>query len=252
MHEAQFAFAASPPPAVVLHLPLKPYSIGHEIELLRRENPLIWAERSKEAYEQSCKTFAALPASQQKEWLARAVDFCSQDHDEWLANEKIFQSRPHWWQWRAWRKKIKLQEMWNQWERILDAMTETDWMIAVAEFRNYLIAGRSAPPAPTESGYKYANGNPDAKSGRQLGSPVQARVLNFLSGKTALLGGKSIYDFPFGLALWLCFTDGETEGTVAIENEAERAVDAKEKELLAEIEAERKAEADKAKEEVKP
>ena len=235
MHEIDFANAASPTPAVVLHLPLKPYSIGHEIELWRQEHPLLTKSR---------QDFDALPSLKQREWLIRAVDFCSQDHDEWLASEHLLQSRPHWWG--VWGRKAKMEATWNEWRAILDAMTETDWQISVAEFRNYLIAGRSCPPSPTGSGYKYANGEPDAKEGRQLGSPVQARVLNFLADKPALLNGRSVYDFPFGLALWLCFTAGELAGTVAIENEAERAVDDKEKALLAEIAAERKAEKLKA------
>ena len=239
MHEQAFAYAASQPPAAVLHLPLKPYSIGHEIELWRQDNPLLTKDRAE---------FDALSAVKQRDWLIRAVDFCSQDRDEWRESERTLQSCPRWWQWRARWKKNRLLATWNRWDAILQKLTEAEWIIAVAEFRNYLIAGRSCPPAPTESGYKYANGNPDTGGGRQLGSPIQARVLNFLAARPLLLAGRSVYDFPFGLALWLCFTDGEAAGTVAIENEAERAVDAKEKELLAEIAAERAAEQAQTKE----
>ena len=237
MHETEFAAAASPPKAVVLCLPLKPYSIGHEIELWRQSNPLLvstWVE------------FNAISATKQREWLIRAVDLCSQDHDEWLESERILQFRPRWWRLDAWLRKSRLEATWSRWRAVLCKMTEVEWQMAVADFRNYLIAGRSCPPSPSESGYKYANGDPDSKPGRQLGSPVLARAMNFLSDKPSLLDGCSVYDFSFGLALWLCFTDAEMEGTVVIENEAEREVDEKEKKLLAEIEAERKSEKLKA------
>lgn len=40
MHEAAFAKAALPAPAVILGLPMRPYSIGHELWLTRQKNPL--------------------------------------------------------------------------------------------------------------------------------------------------------------------------------------------------------------------
>lgn len=40
MHEAALARAARPTPAVILGLPLKPYSLGHELSLIRENNPL--------------------------------------------------------------------------------------------------------------------------------------------------------------------------------------------------------------------
>ena len=88
MHEAIFSQAAKPETAVVLFLPLKPYSCGHEIELWRQNNPLLTGTLAE---------FEKLPTVEQLNWLIKAVDFCSQNHDEWLENEDILRSNPSFW-----------------------------------------------------------------------------------------------------------------------------------------------------------
>ena len=231
MHEQPFSHAAAPAPCVVLFLPLKPYSIGHENELWRQNNPLLTG---------TLEEFQALPAVEQSEWLIRAVDFCSQNHAEWAENEAILASKPRFWQISARRRQRLLEKTWREWEKLIATVKIS---AEAVKFRNYLMAQRVFPPAPEERVYNLAQGRDDAGGGRALGSPIVPRLLNFLASKPALLAGyQSIYDFPISLAAWLYFTEAEIAGMSAIENQAERDIVAKEKQLMDEIEAERAAE----------
>ena len=98
MHDQEFAHAAAPASAVCLHLPLKHYSIGHEIELRRTNNPLLNGTRDE---------FDALPKPERQKWLMLAADFCSQNHAEFIENNRILGSKPRFWQ-RS-QRKIKRQ-----------------------------------------------------------------------------------------------------------------------------------------------
>jgi len=237
MHESLFAHAATPPPAVVLHLPLKPYSISHEIELWRQNNPLLTGTRAE---------FDALPAAQQAYWLILAADYCSQTHAEFKTSAEILESTPAWWQFAARAKKRRLLRVWSRWQAITGQLTEPQIAAAATAFREYLMLGRSFPPAPTETGAKYGSGRPEETGGRLLGSPVITRLINFLASHTELVkdllpAGHSILDFPFGLAVWLYLTQAEMDGNGAIENADEAAAEATEQQLLAEIAAEQAA-----------
>lgn len=235
MHEQLFSQAAKPSASVALFLPLKPYSIGHEIELWRQNNPILTRTLAE---------FRELPLEEQLNWLIKAVDYCSQDHSEWIENEAILRSKPSFWARKERKKKAKLEKTWRIWDAIIRRCNISDEVI---KFREYLISQRIFPPTPEDRIYNLAQGREDEPSGRGMGSPLTARLINFLSNKPSLLAGyKSIYDFPFSYAVWLYFTDAEIAGMSAIENEAERAIVDKEKQLLAEIEAEQAAE--KAKE----
>jgi len=81
--------------------------------------------------------------------------------------------------------------------------------VAIADFINYRRAGSSFPPT-----------DPPDSSGREAGSPVMARLIQFLIaylGKTE----EQAHDYPFGLANWHFATWLETQGTLKILNEAE-------------------------------
>ena len=115
MHDLAFADAARPRKAVVLGVPLLPYSLGHDLLLTQRENPFLLLER---------EAFDLLPAAQQISALAQAVLVCSRD---WRGNHRPV---------RPWHKQPFISE-------------RTDWPVQIAEFRNYHAAGRALFPGPS-------------------------------------------------------------------------------------------------------
>ncbi len=131
MHDLAFADATRPTPVRVLGLTLRPYSIGHEVILLRERNALLWDESE----------FNALRAGQQFAALSRAVLVCSRD---WRTNHNSNHREP-WlglWLWTA--RKFR------------------DLALAVAEFRNYRRSAQvELPCSPI----------PSDETGRALGSP---------------------------------------------------------------------------------
>lgn len=73
MHEAALAQAALPAPTMILGLEMRPYSIGHEIWLIRQENPLVIGgepepRHVREAALICCETWKGALAMR-KDWL---------------------------------------------------------------------------------------------------------------------------------------------------------------------------------------
>ena len=234
MHETLFANHSAPPKSVVLGIPLRPYSIGHENELWRQENPLLTKDRAE---------FDALPVDVRVKKLIAAVDYCSQSHTEFLESQTILNSRPHWHEFSARRRKSAMNRVWQQWEQLI---MKSDVDEAATLFRSYLIQGRGFPPAPSDMARRALGQVSEGESaGRSLGSPIIPRLLNYLSARPELIASFrilnpqfSLWDFPFGLATWLYFTQAELDGSISIENADEFEVAEKERQLLAEIEGE--------------
>lgn len=114
MHDAAYSQAALPAPARVLGLNLRPYSLGHELWLIREQNPL--AVQSGETV--ASKLVAALPA---------AVLFCSQTFEQISAmNRDRFISLKLW--------------LWNLRLRRHDGLSE------LASFLEYRTRGSLAFP----------------------------------------------------------------------------------------------------------
>lgn len=105
MHEAALARAALPAPSVILGLPLRPYSLGHELWLIRRDNPFVTPGVDH------------TPARTRE-----AVMICAND---WDSLQKFN---------RSWLALIALK-VWR-W-RTRDA----DFALATADFANYRAAG---------------------------------------------------------------------------------------------------------------
>lgn len=230
MHESLFALTVCPPRAVVLGVPLRPYAIGHELALWRQQNPLLTEDFNH---------FLALDRAEQIRWLVMAVDVCSQTDAEFKANEHLLQCRPARWHFPTQYRQWRLKRLWKRWENIVVDSNITEQAM---NFRTYLSNGRIFPPTPTESALKYSTGETSPKRGRGFGAPLCASLLNYLAERPALLtDGVEPLDYPFAQAAWLYFSAAEAEGRAAIENDVEHAADAREKELLAEIEAERAA-----------
>lgn len=93
MHERQFSLAARPEPVIILGLLLRPYSIGHELCLIRASNPLAESE-------------TGTPVD-----LAEAVWIC---HQTWAENrdelfDRLFFLKRWIWRARLKRKRIHFE-----------------------------------------------------------------------------------------------------------------------------------------------
>jgi hypothetical protein len=80
MHEAALSFAALPAPVRIFGLPMRPYSLGHEMFLIREQNPILSGDS----------------ATVSREKLAQAVLICSSSfqecrrfHSDYLASLKL-------------------------------------------------------------------------------------------------------------------------------------------------------------------
>jgi hypothetical protein len=165
-----------------------PYSLGHEVLLLQERSPLLLF---------SVEQFSELPLVQQIYAIKRAALICSQT---WGDNHKP-----------------------QKWLRLWGWLTRnSDYSVAVAEFRNYLTAGRSLPSAPSKHAVEVLYGKDDEK-GRALGSPIMAQLYNYVSANLGKfnLSAATAWDAPYALAGMLCFAELESEGRLRIENAAE-------------------------------
>src|ERR1700739_3495079 len=97
MHELPFADAVRPAAVSVLKLLMLNYSVGHEIILLSRRNPLVCL---------SAEEFIKLPGEDQRTAIIFAADCCCQNwseyHGQYSAEDKIAVDQ----KWAEWRKAI--------------------------------------------------------------------------------------------------------------------------------------------------
>lgn len=188
MHDFAFADAARPTPVRCLRIPLREYTLGHELLLLRARN---------EIFCQPQEDFDNLPLEIQTYALRSAVLACSQTWNE--SQDK--QGGIYLWTWLA--RKCDHQE-------------------ELAKFRAYLDAAHVMLPRPTPLATEISVGKQPQK-GRNLGSPFLAQLVNFIAPRLGALSSdlKIVWDFPFALATHLYFTHLETEGAMYIENAEE-------------------------------
>lgn len=211
MHEILFADAARPAPVVCLKLRLLPYSLGHELLLLKQRSPFLIL---------SFAQFNALPITDQHAALIRAVMVCC---NSWEENKK-----PHRWL-RLWHWGIR----------------NTNWPLAIADFRNYLAEAHAEMPGPDPEADDicagvYGYSPMKDLRGRQYGSPILARLFNFIAASDCA----EPWDFSFSLANALYAARLESEGSLRVENFQELDEKTKLAEIRAEIakeEAEAKA-----------
>jgi hypothetical protein len=217
MHEAALVSAALPAPTNVLGLLLQPYALGHELFLIREQNPLATVGAGPESWEQ-----ARLPD------LAQAVLICCQG---WEANR------------RAWRDPLITLKLWL-WGRRVRRAEFGDALIA---FRAYqLVGSQEFPESPTlEEPSKYG------PAPRVLGAPFLLRLHQFLVMKLRLSEARA-WDYPYGLAKMQWETWWETKGGLKILNVHEAEHLAFVARMEAEAAAKLKAEAGQPKEEPCP
>ena len=178
-----------------------PYSIGHEVLLLKERNPFV-------IY--TPEFFATLPLSHQIFAVKRAVLVCSQNDKQ--------NSKPH------------------RWLRLWGWLTrKADYAVAIADFRNYITEGRTLPHPPSNHAVEVLYGKEDEK-GRAMGSPLMAQLYNYVSDNLDKFGltPQTAWDASYALAGMLYFSDLESEGRMRIEN----AKEAEEQAALEKIERE--------------
>ena len=208
MHELSFCDALRPVPACVLKIPLAPYSLGHEALLLSRRNALLLQT------EADCN---ALPLDQQIFHLREAVWLCSDpaSHRSRLEQPGVLCLGLRW--------DMFKRRLWHRRQRTL---TVADYALALADFRNYLAAGRNLLPAlsPADAedaeAYEIANLGDKLEGGRAGGTPFIAQLITFALA-TELprkLHVRDWQDLPYAVVGNLYFTHLENEGRLAIEN----------------------------------
>lgn len=190
MHDAAYARAARPALRRILRLPMLHYSIGHEIILQSQENPLVTLTEAE---------FNDLPIARQINAIIRAALVCSRT---WDGN-----SQPERW-----------LGLWS-W-----TIRNTDWPLEIAEFRIHRAAGSTAPTI-TAPEFSDTPVDEDAPKGRSIGSPLLARLVNFLRAQDSGLRTQNsglVEDYPLGRALFEYFASMEEQGRIHIENADEQ------------------------------
>lgn len=169
----------------ILRLPMRPYALGHELILLQQRNPLLFLTPDE---------FVKLPIEQRIASIMGAAIVCSLT---WNKNQR----------------KISGLRFWGWLNR------NSDWPAAVSLFREYRSAGSTHPKLTEKEIDEIENGKND---GRMLGGDLMTRLTNYCVDRYQRFGFQTPFDFPFGLALHLYFTDLEIEGRIHIENESEK------------------------------
>ncbi len=181
MHEAALSRAALPAPTVCLGMLLRPYSLGHELWLLREESPIAASTLSPA----TSSILAALPA---------AVLICCQTWDQLsrMRHDRIL--------------GLKLW-IWNRRMRKLDFARE------LKTFCDYRAEGLlEFPPSEIE--------RPDRTPGRLPGAPFILSLQQWLQ-VTFRLSEAAAWDYPVGLAKMRWAAHWEREGGFDIYNRHE-------------------------------
>lgn len=224
MHDTLVADALRPAPVCVLNLPLVEYSLGHEVQLLRRRNALLLSSPAE---------FSLLPLEQQIFAIREAVWLCSEP-----ASNRDRIERPGVlclaYRWNAFKRSL--------WQRGIRRFTADDYALACAEFRNYLAAGRPFPPTPSAHAVSVLYENEKDANGRSFGQPIVLTLFQFVVRERlhAEARLRSAWDYPFASASWLYFASAESDGAYRIENPKERQVQAERDQFEREIAEEQK------------
>ena len=183
MHEAALASAALPPPTVVLGLLLQPYSLGHELFLIREGNPLAFALRP----------IGHLATRSQ---LAQSVLICCQG---WDANRNQWRDRLSGLKLRLWRWRVRKSDLAGE----------------VAAFLDYQANGcLEFPPSPAVTDTKMET------PARAAGTPFILRIHQFLTIRLGLSQSQA-WDYPYGLGVMQWEAWHESGGTMHILNAEE-------------------------------
>lgn len=165
-------------PTAVLLLPLRPFSIGHELWLCARGNPLVIG------------AFPGVSSPEGRAALIEAVLVCKNSAAELDAMGRSFLARiaVRFWSWR---------------------IRKCNWALELEKFRQYLDAAYE--PVPTmDIGY-------DGPARQPPGAPLAARLLQFLISECGLRNDEAL-DYPLAAARWRFLTHLEAVGATRIKN----------------------------------
>ena len=194
MHEIVFAKSAMPERVTVLNLLMRPYSIGHELLLQGRTNPLVTYSRA---------SFRELPEKEQRGKLFSAAFICERT---WTENQ-----RP-----------IRWMATTIHFRRHLATLAE------VEKFQDYRAAGmQEFPTVPMpkvpHAPYHYF-GAPEM---------ARLLLFVTRNGLHRELGFETPCDFPLGLARQLYLTQTEVEGNQWVQNFQDAEIQAEREEAEA-------------------
>jgi hypothetical protein len=256
MHDEAFADSVRPAPCVILRLPMRPYSIGHELLLYRRRNPFVTLDDPAK--------FSQLPQLEQIRAVMEAAQVCARTWQEngdnpeftrgWnrrslvkAAIAAIFKMH-----WRAvllmvicspllligflLKGREKWLHLWGWLNR------DADYGYAINEFWHYRRMGSLFPPRPIEAIQELRKEN----EARTLGGPYLARLYLFVQNiehptSNIQRGKEEAWDYPLGMALFLALTKNEAEGGMSIESEDDLKARTDEKRIEEQILADIKA-----------
>lgn len=204
MNAFLFADAIRSKPVRVLRLPMLEYSIGHELLLQSERNALL------------LPGFDSLQINEKCFAIIRAALICSRTYEEYSKR----QSWLKFWHWMICRD---------------------DFFESIKSFQEYRMRGSSYPPLPDKEAEQIANAGSNEETGRILGGELTPRLINFMASRIKPLGYDTVYNFPYGYALHLYFTDLEMEGRLKIENDRERQVRKELDDILNAIKKEKEA-----------
>ena len=198
MQEFSYANAVLPPPVCVLKLPLRTFSLAHELFLVRFRSPFHESSGISEAQ------FNQLDYDAQCAALHTAINVCSsswrQIHFDWM-----------------WPLKAQIL----RWRR--RGLKPEDYALACAEFRNYLASHRNYPRLSKRSRKK------GEEEGRSYGAPLLSQLHQFVLTlpeiaciKNPKKMERAAWDFGYSAAVWRYFVAVEILCGCQIENADER------------------------------
>lgn len=200
----------------MLGLRLRDYSLGHEILLLDRKNPLLTL---------SAGELAALPDPSKLIALREAVWTCA---NTWAQNhhERAVRFKVRLWSWLTSKANLALE---------------------IANFQSYLAAAYVRFPSPDPFSSEVANDENETGRGRSLGAPLLANLMLFAARNREALArihpATTVHDLPLALISNLYLADMEAEGRLRVENHDEARVRLQMEQAKAEAIAEEQAEA---------
>ncbi len=186
-------------PVACLGVMLKPYAIGHELELLRLRNPFV--------LEPGLDRILALPPEQLAEILAAAVDVCSQTEAERIETADLLRARVSLWNWRKAVKQFQIRAIYRKWEK---TVASGDLVGEAITFWNYLCTGRTGP--------EYASID-DGSPTVAIGAPECAILIQYvrtLPERLVAQHGAEL-DYPLALARYEYATLNEQAGKVRLQ-----------------------------------
>jgi hypothetical protein len=201
-HTLDFADTMQRGMAACLCLPLKPYSVGMELELLRQRNPF--------ALKRSLDEIKKLPELERNQALILAADACSQSEAQRNESSRVLNSRFHWFQIGQKIRQFKINSLWEEWNKKIES---ADMLQEMELFWNYICAGKTGP--------EYAKPEED-KPTVCIGAPECAILIQYvrsLPEKLLTLHGESELDYPLALARYEYATILESAGKVQLKSD---------------------------------